>query len=542
MIRRKLLPAILLIALAVRVWGLGFGLPYAGSRVDEAAIAGPAVQFLSGVLRPPDFMYPTGFRYAVALVYVAWYGITRPFGTYASLAAFADSRAQTVAPFFYLSRSLSALMGTLTVWWVFAICRRIFDDTVAIVAALFIALAFVHVRDSHFGTIDVTMTALVVLTVLAILRWQQTPGPWRAAVAGLIGGLATSTKYNAFGVWVPFLVAVAQRAIGGRSRVGDGAPCSVRSPLPRTIWAVAIFGAAFALGFFGSSPYTLLEWRQFVGALAAQSATLAEGHGLVLSRGWWYHARITLPAELGWPLYVVGVAGMGLLLTRCRQAAVVLAFPIAYYLVAGSGYRVFARDMIPMLPFLCITAAWLTVKVAHAVTGTEHPRARVWATAMMAFAIVAPSARNVVLLDRLLTRPDNRVAVANTLPTIIPVNSLVYQSGESYGRVPFYLSDPPLNIAVSDYDEATGRFAPDGRFPAWIILQRSPLVLYSRVPDGVQQIVRERYELVRRFPAATDDATRLYDQQDALFLPLAGLSGVERIGPTFEIYRLRETQ
>ena len=224
MIPRKLLPALLLVALAVRIWGLGFGLPYANSRVDETAIAGPAIQFLSGALRPPDFMYPTGFRYAVALEYAAWYTITRPFGTYASLAAFADSRYQTVAPFFYLSRALSAVMGTLTVWWLFAICRRVFDDTVAVVAALFTALAFLHVRDSHFGTIDVSMTALVVLTVLAILRWQQTPNLWRAAVAGLVGGLATSTKYNALGVWVPFVVAVCQQQSRGAQAAASGSP------------------------------------------------------------------------------------------------------------------------------------------------------------------------------------------------------------------------------------------------------------------------------------------------------------------------------
>ncbi len=63
--------------------------------------------------------------------------------------------------------------------------------------------------------------------------------------------------------------------------------------------------------------------------------------------------------------------------------------------------------------------------------------------------------------------------------------------------------------------------------------------MYSHIPDGVQRIVSERYELVTRFPAATDDPSRTYDQQDALFLPLAGLAGVERIGPNFEIYRLR---
>jgi hypothetical protein len=75
--------------------------------------------------------------------------------------------------------------------------------------------------------------------------------------------------------------------------------------------------------------------------------------------------------------------------------------------------------------------------------------------------------------------------------------------------------------------------------PDSIILQRSPLVLYSNVPDGLERIVGDRYALVRSFRSAADDATRVYDQQDALFLPLAGLAGVDRMGPSFEIYRLR---
>jgi hypothetical protein len=32
---------------------------------------------------------------------------------------------------------------------------------------------------------------------------------------------------------------------------------------------------------------------------------------------------------------------------------------------------------------------------------------------------------------------------------------------------------------------------------------------------------------------------RGYDQQDAFFLPLEGLTGIERPGPNFEVYRLR---
>jgi hypothetical protein len=196
----------------------------------------------------------------------------------------------------------------------------------------------------------------------------------------------------------------------------------------------------------------------------------------------------------------------------------------------------------PVLPFLCMTAAWLIVRVVGVAVGTSRPVIRTWATAITALAIVAPSARNVVLLDRLFERFDSRLIVARALPSLIPAGSLVYHSGESYGHVPYDLPGEQLSFRECEYNAATGRFSPDGRLPDSIILQRSPLVLYSNVPDGVERIVRDRYALVSSFRSATDDATRVYDQQDALFLPLAGLEGVERMGPSFEIYRLREAR
>src|SRR5439155_26304930 len=147
---RRLLLAILFLALAVRLWGLGFGLPYIVARPDEPQIAGPAVGFLSGNLRPPFLQWPTLFAYATALVYVIYFFVTRPFAGYQTLAAFGESRRQDISPFLYVTRGLSAAMGVLTVWWVWEICRRAFDETVAVVAALFLALSFVHCRYSHF--------------------------------------------------------------------------------------------------------------------------------------------------------------------------------------------------------------------------------------------------------------------------------------------------------------------------------------------------------------------------------------------------------
>jgi hypothetical protein len=463
---------------------------------------------------------------------VLWYAVSRPFTGYATLAAFANSRYQSVAPFFYLSRGLSAVAGTATVWFVFALCRRVFDETVAIVAALFTALAYLHVRDSHFGMTDVTMTALVVLTVAAVVRWQDT-GDWRdAALAGIAGGLATSTKYNALGVWVPFAIAVGLRA--------TGAPSCWRIGLRQDARAVGAFAVAFVLAFFATSPYVLIEWRRFLHDVVLPGQMLVSNFAGGSSRGWWHYAAVTLPAALGWPMYVVGVSGLLLMLmTRFRRTAAVLAFPIAYYAVAGYGYTVFARYIIPVLPFLCIGAAWLVVAAVRAIVPTRLLAARSGAIAIVACALVWPSARNVVLLDRLFTRTDNRLLAARTLVGIIPPGSLVYHSGGMYGHIAFDVQGVELTVNECEYDEATGRFTPSGTLPDWIILQRSPLAAYSYVPAGVERLVGQQYDLVRTFIAAAPDPRATYDQQDAFFLPLTGLDRVKRPGPDFEVYRLR---
>ena len=260
-------------------------------------------------------------------------------------------------------------MGTLTVWWIYDLSRRVFDDTVAIVAALFLALSFLHVRDSHFGVTDVTMAALIVLTVRELVRWHQTGDPWRAAAAGLAGGLATSTKYNGLGVWVPFAVATLQRAVETRA--------TFRTEWRRLALGAAIFGAVFVLAFLAASPYIAIDWRRFLRDVTDQQAIFIQGQGMAGTRGWWHHASVTLPAALGWPIYVSGAIGAAwLLAARLRQAAVVLAFPLAYYVVAGSGYTVFARYMIPLLPFLCLTAAWLVVTVVRASVPASAPAVR----------------------------------------------------------------------------------------------------------------------------------------------------------------------
>jgi 4-amino-4-deoxy-L-arabinose transferase-like glycosyltransferase len=521
MASRRAVLFVLLLAAAVRLWGIGFGLPYIVARPDETEVAGPAVGFLSGDLRPPFFEWPTLFTYTAAFLYLLYFFITKPFEHYPTLAAFAESRRESIAPFLYITRVMSAVMGVLTVWWVYRLCRRTFDDTTALVASCFLALAFLHVRDSHFGVTDVAMTALVVLTVLRVMQWRDSGSVRDAAIAGLIGGLAGSTKYNGLGVCVPFAVAAIER---------------VRQPnRAKLVGGCLVFAAALLTGFLGASPYIAIDWPRFVRAVTGVGAHVAEGHGLSLGRGWWYYARVVLPAAIGWPMFIAAIAGIaGLAIVRCRDAAVLFAFPLAYYAIAGRGYTVFARYIIPVIPFLCIAAGWAVVSATRALARSSTPAAAQALAGICAFLVVVPTALQTIMLDRLLTRTDNRIIAARAVTALVTSDTSFFQSGERYGFIPTKIDGREI-AHIRSYDRSSERFDPNE--PDWLLLQRSPLVLYSAVPDHLESLVRERYRLVRTFPTGSDRAASIYDQQDAFYLPLLGLAGIERPGPAFELYR-----
>src|SRR5205807_1442618 len=84
---------------------------------------------------------------------------------------------------------------------------------------------------------------------------------------------------------------------------------------------------------------------------------------LDLEPGWIHHLQTSLRYGLGLPLLLTGLAGMAAILVRQPQRGMLLfSFPIAYYIVAGSIRNLFFRYAIPIVPFLCLAAAWIVCR------------------------------------------------------------------------------------------------------------------------------------------------------------------------------------
>lgn len=516
------LVVIVMTAAFFRVWGVWFGLPHLLAHPDEGRVAQASVGFLSGRLHPGFFNYPSLYMYAVGLLDAFYCGGAVVWGRFPSLGACAARWSSAGEPFILTGRFLSVAAGTASVAILHAITLHLFDRPTALVSAALLAVTFLHVRDSHFAVTDVSMTALLLLA-LAVLTGVRAQGSARRfAFAGLLAGLATSTKYNGVLMLVPAIVSAFQpgvRAAPGR---------------------LAAFGAAMAGGFLLGTPYAVLDPQRFWADFTEEAQHLTAGHGIVLGIGWWHHLTVNLWYGMTWPLLACGLVGVALMIRRAPRAAVLLlSFPVVYYAVAGRGYTVFARYMIPVVPFLCISGAFAIVSMCRRFATVLRWRAVTPTLAIVTLLVATPSAIKSWELDRLFGRTDSRVLAAEWIAAHVPEGATIYQTGSHYGRPDLSRRGNLSPYSVLTYDESARTFrTPSGDpivGPDWLVVQEHPLVIYGRIPEVIRAAL-PKYALRQAFRAIDMQTWHVFDQQDAFYVPLGGFAGVERPGPNLYVY------
>ena len=517
-----LLGAILALAAIVRFWGIGFGLPHTQARPDETQIIDVTLYFLRGDFKPPFYDYPWLYMWALTGLYLVYYVWGVATGSFQSLADLVASWPLNWAPFFVISRGLSAVAGVVTVFVVYRLARKTWDEATALVAALFMALVFIHARDSHFGTTDVVMTLLIVMSVSLLMSAHVTGQRHLFALAGLFAGLATATKYNGAFLGAAFVASHLLHAIdspGRRAAAWFDA---------RLLW----FGVPFVLALAVGVPFVVADADRYWAAMRELAHSMRHGQGAAVTpeNGWLHHLTQSLRYGVGLPILLTGLAGAVALAVRQPRTAVLLfAFPVSYFVVAGSFGNLFFRYMIPVVPFLVLSSAWLVTRTVRGLTASRL------ALALVAIALALPSAVNVWQFDRLVSTRDNRVIVADWFARHVPPGDSVLQSGSIYGYAQIdnriwvpWTWDRSRRIFKIENRPALGR-------PDWILVQDSPLP--SMTQDIVKQFLQEDYEFAWQFTAFSPDNGRVYDSQDAFFLPFTGFSGIRRPGPNFTLYK-----
>jgi hypothetical protein len=546
--------------LGLRVWGLSFGLPNLQCRPDETTVVNVALGLAAGDLNPHFFNYPTFHLYVLALADGLWYLANLALGCLTDRAELERQLLIDPSALYLLARSLTAALGTATLAAAYALGRRVSGDLGGILAAAFLAVAFLHVRDSHFATVDVPATFYATVAWVLLLRYADTRRQRDLLAAAALLGVAAATKYTlaVFGVALvaaPWLAPPA--AAGPRA--------SLRAAAGATVLAVAAFCVA--------TPFCVLDFTAFWRDFGFERLHFARGHaGVEPGSGWWYHLTFTLSQGLGWPLALGGGVGLvWLAAQRCPAGQLLLLGGLAFFLAAGSGRAVFMRYLLPLVPLLCVGAAASVVALAR--------QGRHWGAVAVAVAMAAPSGAAAWQHNRLLGQTDTRLQAASWIEAHIPSGSTIALVGSDYGMPQVRRSRATLLREQADL-EAAGQRArrldrqlalpgypplpaytvvhvqPPGVVPRrsviaeadvarlhaagiqWVVTQEHVLA-YSQVPARLAATLSQGTTIAHVFdPFVAGAGPPVYDLLDAYYVPVGGFAGVSRPGPRLIVYRL----
>ena len=433
--RLAIVAAILLLAAAVRLWGIRYGLPWLFYFHDEPQIVLRALRFGTGDLNPHFFIWPgTLLLYLAFASYVALFAVGRLLGWWAGKEAFAAAYFRDPTAFYLLPRLQSVAFGVWTVWLAWGFGAAAYSTPVGLAAALGLALHGLHAHYSHLVHPVTAMTAFTVLGLWAAWRTATGGRPRVLHLAALAAGLGALVQYHAALLAVPAAVAVAYRVAGARGA-------------ERLRWLLhGMLAALLAVGvFLALSPYVVLDFHTFRADLT-WIAGKVEGHaggprpgllaGLALFWAGCLRPTLHLPLALA-----AGVGVLVALVRRTRADVLLLAYGAAYLLLASRASSLNDRYALPLVvPALLLTARAVEAALARLGegpgSGGSQPgpgspawpgslRGRLWAVPLAVVALSLPSVTELVETDWTMTREDTRVAALRWFEGHVPEDQKV---------------------------------------------------------------------------------------------------------------------
>ena len=501
---------------AFRFYGLGWGAPYFHFHIDEHIVFTYADALARDSKEAANsakfFMYSPFPMYVLNAIVAVYSAVSHRL----DLAVPRDE-----VTYMLLGRAISASLGTATIPIAYAIARRVSGRRGGVFAAFLLAAAVIHLRESHFFSLDVTMTFFTALGLYFATRIVERGDVVGEAGSALSLGLGLASKYSA--AFLAPMIAVAEL-------LSPRAPRTLTPFQPGASMRVVVRAAVTIAA--GIAIFLMLDWLviRYVDKFRSDIKTWVIDPLSGATKPEWiaqfadvnavpYWFTNLLWWGLGPALEIGGLAGVVWLLVVRRERLSILVglFPVFYWLSAGKTATVapFIRYTVPLAPPLAIAAGALCADLI------AKPRWRTAGIVMTAVLIGTTTLWAVAYLN-VFRRPDSRLAASHWITENVPAGSkiliepshntppmgsyltnvnfhsnyvLFYPQTEKHDYYQLYALDTYRSLYNRGVDDDFRRNYIQSRLALadWIVIDDTYLQQYQHLPEPDHAVVKQYY-------------------------------------------------
>ncbi|MFN8642483.1 MAG: glycosyltransferase family 39 protein [Candidatus Binatia bacterium] len=366
-----------------------------------------------------------------------------------------------------LGRLLSALCDTLALALLYAVGARLYGRAVGLLAAALYAAAVLPIQQAHFFTVD-AMANLFVVAALWLAARAATRARWSDdALFGLALGAGLACKLSVFPIAALLAISVVLRVAAHAQQERDAAapprgPRHLAQLAVRALLSLNVVALTAVLTFrllqpyafvplYGGPTVTPTAWQVAANVLAPRLNPLwldqmaksrlqqAGADDAPPNHQWATRTPFVFPWRnlvrygLGWPLGLAAWLGWLWALVeglRGRPESWRHVLPAAWIALCfgwfGAGWVLATRYVLPLVPALCLTAAWALVRIAAPQHDASLPGAAApprWRRAAGGLAIalvLLPTYAWALAFTSIYTRPHTRIAASRWLYDTLP--------------------------------------------------------------------------------------------------------------------------
>jgi 4-amino-4-deoxy-L-arabinose transferase-like glycosyltransferase len=380
-----LLFAIIILGIAVRVAGIDFGLPLLCHN-DESVIVNYALAYGKGDFNPHFFKVPPLMSYMLFFLYGIFFVVGKISGMFSGVTDFGYRFLSDPTAFYLIGRLFCGVFfGVLAIPLIYKLGKKVFNERTGILAALFLSINFLHVRNSHYIYFDIPLVFFILLFLVVLHALFKKNRLNQYLTCGFILGVAVSVKYSAIVLLFPAVLI----SIINIFRLRENASDIIKKNLAA--------GFAVTGGMFMSNPYMFVDYAFFLDTISRMP---------FFRPPFWFHLKVSLVEGCGFLMCVAALCGSIISLIRRNVfSAVLLSFFICYYLILTGSSQLAERYVFPVLPVVLLMTAYCVDTI---ISKARRKKTGYFAGVILCGAMMLPSALKVYYSDRLFMEKDIR--------------------------------------------------------------------------------------------------------------------------------------